>query len=366
MHFVYCSDNPVFHKNKLENRVWSDRFPGSGWIHILHDLVKKQNFDFSSGDIALFNIATGKWKSSDVYVIQDLNSNIGLELLNLGAIPFAITCFESPLYAWEFYDQTTTYCKKYKHQLGFFSENSTNDLFRFPSYYRQELIPLTENSWEARKNAVLVAANKYKSNKFYVPKKPGLREISRIIKYLGIKYLSPSYSSALCHSLSDSRLELINLLMNDGGLDIYGQGWASLDILPMKWRDLLSDKMVHSYKGKCISKFDVISRYKFSICYENTSQYGYCTEKLVDSIVAGSVPIYYGAPDIENLIPEHCFIDVRKFSSLNQLGDYLMTLNKISAYKMLRSGREYLETPVGDLHSYEGFADRFLGLILSC
>lgn len=39
-------------------------------------------------------------------------------------------------------------------------------------------------------------------------------------------------------------------------------------------------------------------QYKFSIAYENSSSPGYCTEKIVDAFAAGTVPIYWGDPDI--------------------------------------------------------------------
>ena len=41
-------------------------------------------------------------------------------------------------------------------------------------------------------------------------------------------------------------------------------------------------------------KMDLISDYKFSLCYENTVTPGYHTEKLLHGKVAGNVPIYYG------------------------------------------------------------------------
>lgn len=39
--------------------------------------------------------------------------------------------------------------------------------------------------------------------------------------------------------------------------------------------------------------------YRFSVVIENSREPGYFTEKLVDSLLCGSVPIYWGAPDID-------------------------------------------------------------------
>lgn len=41
-------------------------------------------------------------------------------------------------------------------------------------------------------------------------------------------------------------------------------------------------------------KLKVLSEYKFSLCYENSSYPGYVTEKLLHAKVAGTVPIYWG------------------------------------------------------------------------
>lgn len=41
-------------------------------------------------------------------------------------------------------------------------------------------------------------------------------------------------------------------------------------------------------------KLKILSRYKFSMCYENSSYPGYVTEKLLHAKIAGTVPIYWG------------------------------------------------------------------------
>lgn len=42
-------------------------------------------------------------------------------------------------------------------------------------------------------------------------------------------------------------------------------------------------------------KIDYMKQYYFNICPENTSAYGYTTEKLLESISAGCIPVYWGA-----------------------------------------------------------------------
>jgi hypothetical protein len=83
-----------------------------------------------------------------------------------------------------------------------------------------------------------------------------------------------------------------------------------------------------SYKGMVDSKVEVLAGYDFSICYENIKDLnGYITEKIFDSFFAGCIPIYWGAKNIKDYIPEHCFIDRRDFSSMNDLYDFLSRLS---------------------------------------
>eukprot|EP00466_Bigelowiella_natans_P018417 jgi/Bigna1/91619/estExt_fgenesh1_pg.C_1090029 len=49
-------------------------------------------------------------------------------------------------------------------------------------------------------------------------------------------------------------------------------------------------------------------RYKFAITFENRQLKGYLTEKIMNALLAGIVPIYFGAPDIRKYLNEKRFI----------------------------------------------------------
>jgi hypothetical protein len=69
-------------------------------------------------------------------------------------------------------------------------------------------------------------------------------------------------------------------------VDVFGGGWPQEQI---------------TWRGMCGSKMDVLRRYRYSLVMENQRQPGYFTEKLLDAFRAGSVPIYWGAPDVSGL-----------------------------------------------------------------
>lgn len=62
-------------------------------------------------------------------------------------------------------------------------------------------------------------------------------------------------------------------------------------------------------------KLDLISNYKFSLCYENSVTSGYHTEKLLHGKVAGNIPIYYGNNTISMDFNSNCFINAINLSN---------------------------------------------------
>lgn len=61
-------------------------------------------------------------------------------------------------------------------------------------------------------------------------------------------------------------------------------------------------------------KIDLISNYKFSLCYENSVNPGYHTEKLLHGKVSGNIPIYYGDETVSKDFNEKCFINAVNLS----------------------------------------------------
>lgn len=72
------------------------------------------------------------------------------------------------------------------------------------------------------------------------------------------------------------------------------------------------------------SKMTLYSRYKFVIAFENFRAANYVTEKFFDPLLAGAVPIYFGAPDIDEYAPgDNCYVDVRAYKTAGELVAHL-------------------------------------------
>lgn len=129
--------------------------------------------------------------------------------------------------------------------------------------------------------------------------------------------------------------------------DMFGQGWERNTLFP----GISPHKLFPCYKGTVSSKHETMRKYKFSLCYENTNNvYGYVSEKILDSMRCGCVPIYLGAPDIQKYIHKACFIDRREFGSDREVEEFILNISKE------KYGR-YLDAIKGYLNS-ESYLDR--------
>jgi len=120
-----------------------------------------------------------------------------------------------------------------------------------------------------------------------------------------------------------------------------------------------------SYDGPVQSKFTALSQARFSICFENARDIrGYLTEKIFDCLFAGCVPIYWGDPEVEKVIPKNCFIDFRQFQSYQTLYDFLKGLSpeEYQAYQL--AGQQFLASPQFQVFSSAAFAKQIIDSIL--
>jgi hypothetical protein len=159
--------------------------------------------------------------------------------------------------------------------------------------------------------------------------------------------------------------------------DLYGIGWEkflfsgpklvrALNRIP--WIPELTSKVLGrlypSYKGPIEHKKPVLEQYRFSICYENARDIsGYITEKIFDSFFAGCIPIYWGASNITDYIPEKCFIDKRKYDSYEELHRFLTAMSETTYRDYLDNIEIYLNSSKSLPFKSEGFVDTIMKTI---
>ena len=80
----------------------------------------------------------------------------------------------------------------------------------------------------------------------------------------------------------------------------------------------------------------VLRQYPFYLALENSDEPDYVSEKVFHALEAGVLPVYAGAPNVADFLPERSFVDARQFGgSLEALADHL--------HGLLREPRRYLE-----------------------
>jgi hypothetical protein len=142
-----------------------------------------------------------------------------------------------------------------------------------------------------------------------------------------------------------TRIEATAYLAGIDAIDLYGRGWdRSLWAKESRWWPYWRhhSALQKVYKGPCPSKWDVLSKYEFCLCFENNPMAGYVTEKLFHCLYAGTIPLYLGAPDITSIIPPSCYIDCRRFSNWAEMWEYTKNLSTSEIDDMRNAGRDFL------------------------
>lgn len=77
-----------------------------------------------------------------------------------------------------------------------------------------------------------------------------------------------------------------------------------------------------------MSKINFFRKCRFSLCFENSSWPGYCTEKIMHGLIARTVPIYWGSPTVTMDFQEGSFISRHDFVSDNEFIDAIIKMDQ--------------------------------------
>ncbi len=168
--------------------------------------------------------------------------------------------------------------------------------------------------------------------------------------------------------LYSSRMKWINWFTKNhpSDFDFYGTGWKKLIIIGPIYHRILNKvpyftrlfrPRMDLYRGLADNKYEVLNKYKFSICYENVDHVnGNLSEKIFDCFFANNVPIYLGAADILKYIPKECFINPTDFVSFEQIYEYISKMDEETYNKYLVHADNFINSSAFDNHSIENFS----------
>ena len=108
-------------------------------------------------------------------------------------------------------------------------------------------------------------------------------------------------------------------------------------------------------------------QFKFSIVFENSLHSGYTSEKIASSLLAGTIPIYWGNPDIGKVINTESIINCHDYESFEEVVDVVRAIDHDE-----QRYRRILETPwftkqqqIDNLNMKKSF-EEFLFNIFDC
>jgi hypothetical protein len=98
-------------------------------------------------------------------------------------------------------------------------------------------------------------------------------------------------------------------------IDIYGGNYINLPYFTS-----IPFTPEHSGRNITNGKINALKEYMFSIVIENNKEDYYFTEKLIDCLLTGTIPIYYGCPSIGN------FFNIKGIIMIDSLDDLISIL----------------------------------------
>jgi len=273
-------------------------------------------------------------------------------LINQGVHPAIIIADETPLYACRFYFNLKKATGQFDHA---FVWRGAKDLlaprvvFHDAAFHPHPGAELpVEGNFERRKYLVMVNRNNR------------IHRLRRLYAYAA-NFFKP-LPTLVNRELYSERLRALDFFSRHSAIDLYGEGWEK----PVKYTaGKYAASIQRCYRGYVPDKLATLRGYRFSITFENTVMGGLVTEKLIESLWAGCIPVYLGAPDITDYIPATVFIDMRQFKSYASLDQYLRSFTEEKYDQFIRNINDFLASEKYLPFTQEQFANTLITIIES-
>ncbi len=184
------------------------------------------------------------------------------------------------------------------------------------------------------------------------------------------------------------RIKALSYFSKFDSIDLYGYRWDSIITRkPMEWCRMYLSAIKHgnlsrlraltiflSAKNalkKCLCspcenmKYSTLANYQYALCFESMGIESFISEKIFDCLMAGTVPIYLGAPNIESYVPQECFINFRRIGSFKKLLQLLNSQSDEDREIYRRAGKDFFGSDKFSPFTKESFAKQFISDVKS-
>ena len=184
--------------------------------------------------------------------------------------------------------------------------------------------------------------------------------------------------------LYTARLRAVEFFNRYGEIDLYGRNWdraparvgktrtpatfrrimsRAWEVKQRAWPNPLYVAAASASRGPSLSKSATFSQYRFALCFENSVLKGWMTEKMFDCFFAGTIPVYWGAPDVLDWVPAECFVDMRQFRDFDELRLFLRSITPSEEQGYREAAREYLASDRFTPFRLQTWVDRFARIV---
>jgi hypothetical protein len=346
---VIHTGDPTAENNNLFNKE-SYKFSRYIWFwNYLYDECLKRGITLITSDVYL-RMPEPRPKALLFVTAIKLSRQAKRDLLNNSTLkPVVFDLCEGPLYGCFLYWNLKHFSARFDH---IFMPRGAQPLVSKKSVFHPHIEPLpydraikVSGGFHARKYLTLINTNTRIN-----PWKSLFVRVAQMIRPL------PSF---IPKELYIDRLRAIDYFSRSGKMfDLYGRHWNDpIPYASKKIDAMFRESITRSYRGTVDDKMATLRNYKFAICFENTIFGGYFTEKIFDAMFSGCLPVYWGAPDIGDFIPENTFIDFRKFKNYVELDEYLSSMDEATYDQYIENINKFLQSEQYHMLSQERFAE---------
>lgn len=171
------------------------------------------------------------------------------------------------------------------------------------------------------------------------------------------------YSNRSAHEMRDKLFRAVNdykeITVLGGHNPLSPESWFSHQALRFR-------RLSRSPRYLMESKVKLQRGFKFSIVAENARHSGYTSEKILSSLIAGQIPIYWGNPRIADDFNPERFVDASAFGNFNELVEVVRGIDEEpSAWEEMVSKPWYTESQANEVVDSERALNRFLEDVFS-
>ena len=240
-------------------------------------------------------------------------------LVNRGAKPAALVCFEPPITAWRLYYDLERISARFPHTFMYEGarERVAPTTWFHPIYFPVQCPPRrpTGLPWSNRRFIVALFDGS-----------AALRQGGLLRRVAGLRY------RPIARDRYQARARAIEAFGAREDFDVCAEGAAD------------------EHRAALLAK------YRFALVYENARFAGYVTNSILECFFARCIPVYSGAPDIAQYVPPSAFIDVRQFQSFPELERFLERTTEDDARRYVDAAHAFVISPRFENWCAERFA----------